>query len=68
MGEMSEMFLGFDANDMFVRDMDARLRRKRYVSEDTDYEDSLPLRPRTSDLFSDHTTPAMGRYRLGRRR
>ncbi len=45
-GEMSELFLGFSASDMFCRDLDAAMRGKSFVSEDTDYSDSLPLKPK----------------------
>ncbi len=51
MGEMSEMFLGLDANDMFWRDFDAAVHGRPFVSEDTDYPDSLPLLPNTSELY-----------------
>ncbi len=51
MGEMSEMFLDFDANDMFCRDLDAAVHGRPFVSEDTDYPDSLPLLPSASELY-----------------
>lgn len=59
MGEMSELFLGFDAGDMFRRDLDATMRGKPFVSEDTDYLDSMPLRPSTADLLEPTCTPAL---------
>lgn len=68
MGEMSELFLGFDAGDMFRRDMDAVMRGKRFVSEDTDYLDSMPLRPSATDLYEPTCTPALDSREVRRTR
>lgn len=62
MGEMSELFLGFSASDMFCRDLDATMRGKPFVSEDTDYNDSLPLKPTITDLYESVDTPLLNRY------
>lgn len=74
MGEMSEMFLGFSASDMFCRDLDAALRGRPFVSEcvldtdETDYPGNrLPLLSEISDMsdiYGPVSTPALNRHAI----
>ena len=64
MGEMSELFLGFSANDMFCRDLDAALQGKPFVSEDTDYTDSLPLLQPVSNSYEPTNTQLLNRQKV----
>ena len=72
MGEMSELFLGFSASDMFCRDLDAAMRGRPFVSspvtgEEEETNDLLPELPKITELYEPIDTPVLNRFEVSRK-